>query len=135
MPWVDENTHVTLGPEAHAMSADGLRSSIDDIKVRARQWYEQSEAAQKALEGLPFVAVPIDQLADIYERLKRLTALGQSTIDEWLSASEEVRLLKRAVFEQSDFGALYAGQWLPKEVRERIIEKMHIPSPPQTKEG
>jgi hypothetical protein len=89
----------------------------------------EREAATKALEGLPYAAIPIDQLASIYERFLRLTRLGQATIEEWDAMPEAEVKVRRAVFAQSDFGAVFAGQWLPKELRLQIREKSKLPEP------
>lgn len=84
---------------------------------RLKEFSRKTGAAQAALAGLgtDCVAVPVVQLEDIYARFLRLTKLGQSEIQEWIAMGEMERSLRRAVFEQSDFGALFAGQWLSKE--------------------
>ena len=116
--------HVTWAPEAADLSPEAREAIVADLKKCAAEYHDQRCRAEKALEGLPFVAVPIDQLADIYERFLRLTRLGQHTIEEWSSLSDEIRDLKHAIFRQSDFGALYAGQWLPRDVRDAVRDKL-----------
>ena len=91
-----------------------------DLRPIALKIHEQHEAAVKALEGLPYTAVPTDQLASIYKRFLRLTALGQASVPEWLAMSEAEAEVRHAVFSQADFGAVFAGQWLPRELRQEI---------------
>lgn len=126
--------HVTWGPEAANMTEAERQAYVDDLVAGVRKNREQHDRAVKALEGLPYVAVPIEQLADIYERFLRLTKLGQAPVDEWASMAPEVAALKHAIFGQSDFGAVYAGQWLPKDVREQVREKAKKPIP-ETEDG
>lgn len=93
---------------------------MDGPEAMARKMGEQHESAKRALEGLPYVAVPIDQLASIYKRFLRLTRLGQASIEEWMAMPESEAAIRHAVFDQSDFGAVFAGQWLPRELREEV---------------
>jgi hypothetical protein len=120
MPWIDENTHVTLGPSAAGMEPDELQAHIDELKARAKKMHAEREAASTALQGLPYAAVPLDQLADIYKRFLRLLRLGSLPLDEWNGMPENEVEVRRAVFRQADFGAVFAGQWLPRELREEI---------------
>lgn len=124
MPWVSQNMHVTFGPEANNMPREELVAELEKLRADIRKRVEEHNAAARALDGLPYVAVPIDQLADIYERFLRLIPLGQIDIRKWDSVSDDVRELKRAVFRQADFGALHAGQWLPKEVHKQVYDKV-----------
>jgi hypothetical protein len=91
-----------------------------DHQALAIKLGEQHEAAVRALEGLPYTAIPTDQLASIYKRFLRLTALGQASIPEWLAMPEAEAEVRRAVFAQADFGAVFSGQWLPRELRQEI---------------
>jgi hypothetical protein len=120
MPWIDENTHVTLGPTAGEMTPEQLEAHIAEFKAMARKMGEEREAASRALEGLPYAAVPLDQLADIYKRFLRLLRLGSLPLDEWDGMPENETKVRRAVFNQADFGAVFAGQWLPRELRQSI---------------
>ena len=43
-------------------------------------------------------------------------------IEEWMSMEPTERELRHKIFEQADFGALIAGQYLPKESRKKIIK-------------
>lgn len=38
--------------------------------------------------------------------------------------SRDKKELRRDVFQQADFGAVYAGQWLPPEVRKATRDKV-----------
>ena len=120
MPWIDENTHVTLGPAAVDMSPEALEAHIANFKAKAKKMCEERDAASRALQGLPYAAVPLDQLADIYKRFLRLLRLGSLPLDEWDGMPENEVEVRRAVFRQADFGAVFAGQWLPRELREDI---------------
>ena len=129
MPWIDENLHVTFGPGAADMTSEQLESQITEIREKGRIMSEQREAAAKALEGLPYAAVPLDQLASIYERFLRLTRLGSLPIEQWNGMPEAEVEVRRAIFRQSDFGAVFAGQWLPKDLREATRAKSLEPEP------
>lgn len=98
-----------------------------ELVANAEKRREEHDRAVKALDGLPYVAVPTDQLVDIYERMLRLIQLGQFTIEEakeYDSLPEPVRALRRAVFAQADFGAVHTGQWLPKDIRKAVYAKV-----------
>ena len=69
------------------------------------------------------MAVPVDHLSSIYRALKRLTRLGQASIEEWSSLPKEVADLKHAIFREADFAALYAGQWLPQDERTKVLKE------------
>lgn len=120
MPWIDDSLHVTFGPGAADMTSEQIEASIAEIRESARLMSEQRQQASKALEGLPYAAVPLDQLASIYKRFLRLLALGSLPIEQWDGMAEAEVQVRRAVFRQADFGAVYAGQWLPREMREEI---------------
>jgi hypothetical protein len=113
------DVHITWSPDANP-TAEEMEAAKAAVRAMATKMKQEREAATKALEGLPYVAVPIDQLADIYKRMLRLTRLGQGTIEEWCQRSEAERDLRHAIFEQADFGAVFAGQWLPREKRDEI---------------
>lgn len=129
MPWIDENLHVTFGPAAAEMPADQLKAEIANIRENARIMSEQRQRAEEALQGLPYAAVPLDQLASIYERFIRLTRLGSLPLEQWEGMPEAEAKVRRAIFAQSDFGALFAGQWLPKELRDATRLKAQQPEP------
>ena len=120
----EQRIHITWGPEGATLSEDEKRAIAADLLRDSNQRRDEHDRAVKALEGLPYIAVPIEQLTDIYARFKRLTRLGQWPLDGYDKMSPEVRELKRAIFNEADFGALYAGQWLPKEVRRATHEKV-----------
>lgn len=125
MSWhQDGQIHVTWGPEGEKLSPEEKDQHAAQLLADAKARREQHEQADKALEGLPFVAVPIEQLTSIYERMLRLVMLGQSTLSEVDTLPEPVRKLRHAVFDQADFGAVYAGQWLPREVRQATRDKV-----------
>lgn len=119
----DIDIHVTWGPDAEKLSPDERQEIIETLRANAETDRRQREAAKKALEGLPFVAIPIDQLADIYKSLKRLTKLGQATMDEWMAMPKAEQDLRHAIFAEADFAAVYAGQWLPHDVRDEARAK------------
>jgi len=120
MPWIDDSLHVTFGPGAAEMSPEQIEASIAEIREKGRVMMEQRQQAEKALQGLPYAAVPLDQLASIYKRFLRLLALGSLPISQWEGMPESEVQVRRSVFAQSDFGAVFAGQWLPKELRQEI---------------
>jgi hypothetical protein len=120
MPWIDDSMHVTFGPGASNMSPEQIEASIAEIREKGRVMMEQRQQAERALEGLPYAAVPLDQLASIFKRFLRLTALGSLPLSQWDGMPETEVQVRRAIFAQSDFGAVYAGQWLPKELRQQI---------------
>lgn len=120
MPWIDESLHVTFGPGAADMSPERLAESIAEIREKGRVMMEQREHAEKALQGLPYAAVPLAQLADIYKRFLRLTKLGSLPFEQWDGMPEAEVEVRRAIFAQCDFGAVYAGQWLPNDLREEV---------------
>ena len=68
------------------------------------------------------VVIPVEQLKSMYERFLRLNRLGQASVEEWANMPVDVRHLRHAIFQQSDFGAVYAGQFLPKEIRDAVRE-------------
>lgn len=120
--------HISWGPDA-ANLTDAERQDIEaKLLADARSRREQCDRAKAALDGLPFVAVPIDQMASIYERMLRLTKLGQATVDEWIAMPPALAELKHAIFAESDFGAVYAGQWLPRDVRGEVRERVRTAS-------
>lgn len=129
MPWIDESLHVTFGPKAAEMSPEQLEAQIADLREKGRVMMEHRQAAEAALQGLPYAAVPLDQLASIYERFLRLTRLGSLPLEQWDGMPEAEAAVRRAVFSQSDFGALFAGQWLPKDLREATRLKSREPEP------
>lgn len=120
----DGEIHITWGPEGEKLSAADQEKEAATLLADAKARREQHDKADKALEGLPFVAVPIEQLTDIYERMLRLIALGQTALSELDTVPEPVRELRRAVFNEADFGAVYAGQWLPPHVRKASRDKV-----------
>lgn len=106
-----------------------VAQTIEEAKKELALHREQATAAQKALEGLPYVAVPLDQLASIYERFLRLTRLGSLPLDQWEGMPEAEVQVRRAIFRQSDFGAVFSGQWLPRELRAATRAKSKEPEP------
>lgn len=125
MSWhQDGKIHISWGPEGEKLSAAEKETHAAELVAEAEMRQDEYDAAKKSLEGMPYVPVPIDQLADIYERMLRLVNLGQSRLDELDTLPEPVRELRRAVFNQADFGAVYAGQWLPPELRTRTRDKV-----------
>jgi len=127
MSWhADNKIHISWGPEGNKMTPEEKEAYANGLLADAKSRREQHDKADKALEGLPFVGVPIEQLADIYERMLRLIDLGQSRLDELDTLPESVLALRRKVFDQADFGAVYAGQWLPAHVREATRKKVEV---------
>lgn len=125
MTWhQDDQIHISWGPEGERMSPEDQEKYAATLLADAKARREQHDKADKALEGLPFVAVPVEQLTDIYEKMLRLVALGQTAIAEFGTTPEPVLALRRKVFEQADFGAVFAGQWLPPHVRKATRDKV-----------
>lgn len=125
MSWhADHKIHITWGPEGEKLSPEEKDKYAAQLLVEGQARRDEHDAAIKALEGMPYIAVPIEQLESLYERMLRLVILGQSTFAEIHTLPEAVRALRRAVFEQADFGAVYAGQWLPPHVRKAVREKV-----------
>ena len=116
--------HVTWGPDADKLSAEERDEIVRTLRAKADEDHElHQQRAVAALEGLPFVAVPIDQMADLYKRLKILTRLGQATIEAWTAMPKAEKELRHAIFAEADFGALIAGQWLPRDVRDKVYSE------------
>lgn len=125
MSWhEDGQIHISWGPEGEKLSPAEKDQHAATLLADAKARREQHNKADKALEGLPFVAMPIEQLTDLYERMLRLVKLGQTDLKEIHTLPEPVRVLRREVFNQADFGAVYAGQWLPPHVRNAAREKI-----------
>jgi hypothetical protein len=98
-------------------------ATLDEVTAAMTQTSEARTMLAKA--GMDSViAVPTDQMADLYARFLRLSNMGQATVDEWLSMDPGIAALRHAIFAQSDFGALHAGQWLPHEVRSAVRENV-----------
>lgn len=94
--------------------------------VAAATRYEQARSLLESHGLWPdFAVVPVEQLVEMYERFHRLTKLGVATIEEWQKMAAPEAELRHAIFRQSDFGAVFAGQWLPRDVHERTREKLH----------
>lgn len=123
MPWIDENTHVTFGSEAHKLSADEIAAEVARWKETSAKRFDEKQAADAVLAGMPFVAVPTEQLADLYGRMLRLIRLGQTNIKDFQSTSPEIRALRQKIFTEADFGAVFAGQWLPRDVQQKVRDK------------
>lgn len=125
MSWhQDGRIHVTWGPEGEKLSPEEQEKMAAELMAEGEARREEHDAAIKALEGMPFIAVPVDQLADIYERMLRLVKMGQSSLDDWSTKPKELMDLRSAVFRQADFGAVYAGQWLPRDIQDAIRKKV-----------
>lgn len=125
MSWhQDGQIHISWGPDAEKLSAEEREKYAAELMADAKARREQHDKADKALEGLPFVAVPIEQLTGIYERMLRLVNLGQSKVEEFHTLPEPLLALRRAVFNEADFGAVFAGQWLPPQVRKATSDKV-----------
>lgn len=100
---------VTLLPEWEQMS-----------KNARRDYSAQAEAALEAsglwpYRDMEFVPIEIGQLRSIHGRFQRLVKMGQATWEQWEAMSPEMRELRHAIFGEADFGAIFAGQWLPDE--------------------
>lgn len=119
-----DRIHVSWGPEGEKLDPEEKQKIMDQLLADAAVRRQEHDKAEAALAGLPYAAVPIDQLADVYARMLRLTKLAQATIEEWSAQPKEVSALKHKIFEQSDFGAVYAGQWLPRDVRDATREQV-----------
>ena len=102
--------------------------TAEQAKERALVEVRKHDQAKRLLADAKlddlFAVIPLDQLASMYERFMLLTRLGQSSVEEWASMPKEVSDLKHAIFRQSDFGAVFAGQWLPKALRDATREKV-----------
>lgn len=110
-----KNFHVDWGPEAHKLTPDERAQAILDA-------LDESPGAQPQV-GEPlrerWTAIPTDQLVDVYDSLRRLTGLGQATIDEWLAMDPALAKLRHEIFSECDMATVFAGQWLPRELRDR----------------
>lgn len=124
MSWhANRQLHITWGPEGEKLSPKEKELHAAQLLADAKARREQHDTADKALEGLPFVAVPTEQLADLYGRMLRLIRLGQTGIKEFASTPPEVMALRRQIFTEADFGAVYAGQWLPRDVQKKVRDE------------
>jgi len=120
----DGKMHITWGPEGEKLSPAEKDKYAATLLADAKASREQHDRADKALEGLPFVAVPIEQLTDIYERMLRLIKLGQTDLKQFTTEPDAVRKLRSEVFSLADFGAVFAGQWLPPHVQKAVRDKV-----------
>ncbi len=101
------------------------------ISAKTRAMIDEVHRAQKMLldAGITAaVAVPVEQLVEMYERFCRLTQLGQTNIDDLGKTPKEIMELRSKIFSESDFGAMFAGQWLPKEARNAARERLRLTS-------
>lgn len=89
----------------------------------ASELMRRREEAQTTV-SVDLVVIPVEQLKSMYERFLRLNRLGQASVDEWAHMPAEIRHLRHAIFRQSDFGAVYAGQFLPKAIRDAVRERV-----------
>lgn len=69
------------------------------------------------------IVVPLDQLAEIYLRLSVLTRMGQATNEEWDAMHPTEKKIRHRIFGEAEFAAMYAGQWLPRDEREKAREQ------------
>lgn len=81
----------------------------------------------KHRDSIPLLNIPQDQLEDLYERFCRLLDLCRYSIDEWIAMPPAERDMRRAIFEQADFGAVIAGQYLPSSARRKVFEQIRAP--------
>lgn len=124
MGWhADGRLHITWGPEGEKLSPEDQEKEAAKLLSEADARREQHDKANKALEGLPFVAMPVEQLADLYGRMLRLIRLGQTSIIDLESTPPQVMALRRKIFSEADFGAVYAGQWLPRDVQKQVRDE------------
>lgn len=100
--------------------------STGEFGTREEARASVEKALVEALDGVSLV--PTDQLVDMYTRFLRLTRMGQAAVGEWLAMPKEIADLRHEIFRQSDFGALFAGQWLPKERRNRARQELECSS-------
>lgn len=127
MGWhADGRLHITWGPEGEKLSAEEKDQEAAKLLAEADARREQHDKANAALAGMPFIAVPTEQLADLYGRMLRLIQLGQTSIKELETTSPEIMALRRKIFTEADFGAVYAGQWLPREIRKRVRDEHEL---------
>ena len=97
--------------------------NIERVKAEIEEIHRAQEMLREA-KITTVAAVPIEQLVEMYERFCRLTRLGQTSVEDFGKVPEEVMSLRHKIFTESDFGALFAGQWLPKEVRAAARERL-----------
>ena len=107
---------VTWTEEGALLPPEEKKKILDDIEKRV------------AADHANTVSIPVSQLLDIYDRFSQLTKLGQSDYRTYMEQSEEVRALKGKVFELAEFGAVFAGQWLPREVMNEYRSKQKTPT-------
>ena len=141
MPWVtndltglteerykdfSDKMHVTFGPEADGKLVSEIMPYIQELKEQTDKMHDEMIRVQSACEGTGLVAVPVEQLAEIYEALKRVSALGKFEILDVISdiQNPELSQLKRQLFRLTEFPALFAGQWLPREIQDEIRKKL-----------
>lgn len=113
-----KNFHVTWGDEAHLLTADERAQMILDVLDQSPG--PQPQIGEPLREG--WTAIPTEQLKDIYDALRRLTKMGQASIDEWLAMDPALAKLRHEIFGEADFMTVFASQWLPKEVRDAKVE-------------
>ena len=70
------------------------------------------------------VPIKVSELREIYKALKQLTRMGQIDIREWTNENKEICLLRREVGSLAEFPAIFAGQALPKEIREKVKKEL-----------
>jgi hypothetical protein len=106
------NVHVSWGP--------GAASATDEERAAAiNSMLDQGEAQDQER-----VSVRLADLRIVYEGMKRAIRLGQSTVDDLLKASPEVRDLQHKIFAALDMPLLHAGQMLPREERRSAAKKL-----------
>lgn len=100
--------HVTWEPGASGMTEEDKARVLNNVRAQVKAQDEDRLLVRRA------------DLKIVYAAMKRAIRLGQSTTEEWLVASTEVRELKGQIFRALDMALLHAGQMLPREDRDAI---------------
>jgi len=104
--------HVDWGPEGLKMSEE------EQAKILNKIHDDMEEEFSKTVE------IPIVQLEDIYESLYKLSKLGQATMQEWATMHDSERALRIQIRNALDMSLCLAGNWLPKENKKDIKDKL-----------
>lgn len=68
------------------------------------------------------VAVPYKQMVEIHERLRKLTKLGQTHVDDFIIQSSAEAKLKQEIFCEAEWASILAGNWTQRKPPTTEIE-------------
>lgn len=117
------SAHVSWGPEAENLTPEQRAAAINNIMDQAEEQDRDRVSVRRA------------DLRIVYEAMKRAIRLGQSTVDEYLAASPEVRALRSAIFLALDVPLLHAAQMLPDADRREIRDMVATDQRAERKES